>query len=126
MRRPGNANATTTTAEEQLARRQAIDAAIARLGELQAERELSDDVVAPLRMHHQDRLRQVDYRRDDEDAHTALSDLHDELELLLVAAERDYINDLFRDGKLKDEPRRRIERELDLREAQINHQRGEK
>ena len=54
-----------------------------------------------------------------------LSDLHEELELLLVAAERDYINDLFRDGKLKDEPRRRIERELDLREAQISHQRGE-
>ena len=35
-------------AEEQLARRQAIDAAIARLGELQAERELSDEVIAPL------------------------------------------------------------------------------
>ncbi len=55
-------------AEEQLARRQAIDAAIARLGELQAERSLSDEVVAPLRIHHQDRLRQVDYRRDDEDS----------------------------------------------------------
>jgi CPA1 family monovalent cation:H+ antiporter len=114
------------TAEEQLARRQAIDAAIARLAQLQAERELSDDVVAPLRIHHQDRLLQVDYRRDDEDSHTALSELHDELEQSLIAAEREYINDLFRAGKLKDEPRRRIERELDLREAQLNNQNGDK
>ena len=112
-------------AEEQLARRQAIDAAIVRLGELQNERQLSHDVIEPLRLHHQDRLRQVDYRRDDEDAHTALSELHDELELSLIAAERDYINGLFRTGKLKDEPRRRIERELDLREAQLNNQRSE-
>jgi len=110
-------------AEEQLARRMAIDAAIKRLGELQTERALSDDVVMPLRIHHQDRLLQVDYRRDDEDSHTALSDLHDELELALIAAERDYINDRFRSGKLKDEPRRKIEHELDLREAQLANRR---
>ena len=90
-----------------------------------AERSLSDEVVAPLRIHHQDLLRQVDYRRDDEAAHTALSELQDELELSLVAAERDYINNLFRAGKLKDESRRRIEYELDLREAQLSNRRGE-
>ena len=65
---------------------------------------------------------QVDYRRDEEDSHTALSELHDELELSLIAAERAYINNQYRAGKLKDESRRRIERELDLREAQINNQ----
>ena len=40
-------------------------------------------------------------------------------------AERQHVNDLFRSGKLKDEARRRIERELDLREAQIASRREE-
>jgi CPA1 family monovalent cation:H+ antiporter len=35
------------------------------------------------------------------------------------------VNDLFRNAKLKDEARRRIERELDLREAQIANRRAE-
>ena len=47
------------------------------------------------------------------------SDLHEEVERLLIHAERTRINDLFRGGKLKDEARRRIERELDLREAEL-------
>jgi hypothetical protein len=41
---------------------------------------------------------------------------------VLIAAERQRINDLFRSGKLKDEARRRIERELDLREAYLINQ----
>jgi hypothetical protein len=40
-----------------------------------------------------------------------------EMECLLLAAEREHINELFRGGRLKDDSRRRIERELDLREA---------
>jgi hypothetical protein len=35
------------------------------------------------------------------------------------------INDLFRSGKLKDEARREIERELDLREAHLINQQAE-
>jgi len=50
----------------------------------------------------------------------------DEIEYLLIAAERDLINDLYQLGELKDEARRRIERELDLREATLlNHQHEE-
>jgi hypothetical protein len=37
-------------------------------------------------------------------------------------AERTRINDLFRSGKLQDEARRRIEPELDLREAHFSNQ----
>jgi CPA1 family monovalent cation:H+ antiporter len=37
----------------------------------------------------------------------------------LIDAEREYLYQLFRDGKLTDEARRRIERELDLEEASI-------
>jgi hypothetical protein len=51
--------------------------------------------------------------------------LHDEIELLLIDAERQGINELFRSGKLHDEARRRIERELDLREASLANQRAE-
>jgi CPA1 family monovalent cation:H+ antiporter len=37
----------------------------------------------------------------------------------LIAAEREYIFQLLRDGQITDEARRRIERELDLEEAGI-------
>ena len=46
----------------------------------------------------------------------------DEIELVLIAAERERINKLYRQGTLKDEARRRLERELDLREALVGHQ----
>jgi hypothetical protein len=50
----------------------------------------------------------------------------DEIELMLIAAERERINELYRQGALKDEARRRLERELDLREANLaNHQHDE-
>ena len=109
--------------EEASARRQAIEAAIARLEQLAAERQLPAEVVAPLQAHHRDRLTQIDHRRDGDAEHRKLADRHDDIELLLVAAERSLINDLYRDGQLKDEARRRIERELDLREAHLTNQR---
>jgi CPA1 family monovalent cation:H+ antiporter len=37
----------------------------------------------------------------------------------LITAEREYIYQLLRDGKINDETRRKIERELDLEEAMI-------
>jgi CPA1 family monovalent cation:H+ antiporter len=112
-------------AEEFAARRQAIEAAIQTLDELVAQRELSDDIVRPLRTHYRDRLRQVELRGDGEDGHKRLTELHDEIEFLLIDAERQKINDLYRRGKLKDEARRRIERELDLRDAQLTNVRAE-
>ena len=48
--------------------------------------------------------------------------LHDQIERLLIEAERSRVNELFRSGKLTDEARRRIERELDLREAHLSNQ----
>ncbi|MDQ6867457.1 MAG: hypothetical protein M3178_03280 [Pseudomonadota bacterium] len=42
---------------------------------------------------------------------------------MLITTERERINELFRSGMLKDEARRRIERELDLREAHLANQR---
>ncbi len=111
--------------EEQQARRRAIEAVIEHLDRLAEERGLSADFVRPLRAHHHDRLKHVVHSSDGDDSHRRLSELHDEIELLLIEWERQEINDLFRDGKLKDEARRRIERELDLREADLANQRAE-
>jgi hypothetical protein len=111
--------------EEFAARRQGIEAAIERLNELATERDLTHDLVRALRTPLHDRLKQVEHRSDGEDGHKRLIELHDELDCILIAAERQRINDLYRDGKLKDEARRRIERELDLREAQFDNLRAE-
>jgi CPA1 family monovalent cation:H+ antiporter len=111
--------------EEFAARRQAIEAAGQRLDELIAQRKLSEDVVRPLRARHRDRLRNVEHRGDGDDGHKRLIEAHDEIEYLLLCAERERINDLYRHGVLKDEARRRIERELDLRDAQLTNVRAE-
>jgi NhaP-type Na+/H+ or K+/H+ antiporter len=115
----------TDRAEECEARRQAIEAATDRLDQLRAERHLLEDIVQPLRALLRERLKQIEHRSDADDAHRRLTELHDEIELLLITAERQQINQLFRSGRLKDEGRRRIERDLDLREAHLANQRAQ-
>ena len=51
---------------------------------------------------------------------------HAHLRLDLIAAEREHLLKLLRDGKITDESRRRIERELDLEEASIECREGER
>jgi len=112
-------------AEEYQARRLGIEVALERLDQLAAERDLAESVVQTLRARHRARLKHIERRSDGDDGHKMLTELHDEIELLLISAERQQINDLFRGGKLKDEARRGIERELDLREANLVDQRDE-
>jgi CPA1 family monovalent cation:H+ antiporter len=107
------------------ARRQAIEAALERLDQLADERQLADDVVRPARARHRDRLRFVKHSSDGDDDHRQRTELDDEIAFLLIEAEREHINKLSRAGEIKDEARRRIERELDLREAGIANRRGE-
>jgi CPA1 family monovalent cation:H+ antiporter len=107
------------------ARRAALDASLERLEQLAAERDLPDEVVKPLRAHTRDQLRTVDNRRDGDAAHRKQTELREDIELELIAAERARINELFRAGDLTDETRRRIERELDLREADLANRRAE-
>lgn len=111
--------------EERRARRGAVEAAIERFEQLASERSLAPEIAKPLRAAQRARLAHIELKGDGADPSGALTDLHDEIELALIAAERQLINDLYRDGKLKDEPRRRIERELDLREAHVANQRDE-
>jgi CPA1 family monovalent cation:H+ antiporter len=110
-------------AEAYEARRLGIEAALDRLDQLAAERDLAEDVVQTLRAHHRARLKHIEHRSDGDDGHKKLTELHDEIELLLIDAERQQANDLYHGGKLKDEARRQIERELDLREAHLANQR---
>lgn len=111
--------------EESTARRQAIEAALERLNQLATERDLTHDLVRALRTQLRDRLKNVEHQSVGDDGHERLIEPHEELECILIAAERQRVNDLYRAGKLKDEARRRIERELDLREAQFDSARGE-
>jgi monovalent cation/hydrogen antiporter len=110
--------------EELLARRRAVEAAIERLDRLAAERGLADEVVQRLRTRYLERLSHFERAPRKDEIHETLA--ADESELVLIAAERDRINELYRQGALKDEARRRLERELDLREANLsNHEHDE-
>ena len=110
---------------EFLARHNAIQAALDRLETLAHDRELPEDVVTSVGSKHRDRLLHMGNRVDSENGRHPTSDLRDDLELLIIEAERAHVNAASRAGNLSDERRRRIERELDLREANLLHQHDE-
>jgi len=99
------------------ARREALAAALSSLDAITDDRELSDEVVNLLRARHEIRLSQLPdaLNPDQHEASAAGMALTREL----IAAERKFIHVLLRDGKITDEIRRRIERDLDLEEASL-------
>ena len=99
------------------ARREALGAALASLDALTDDRELSDEVVKLLRARHEIRANQLPDSLDP-DRHDVSADSTD-LTRELISAERKFIHVLLRDGKITDEIRRRIERDLDLEEASL-------
>jgi monovalent cation/hydrogen antiporter len=99
-------------------RQAALDEMKNRLDQFIEERELPDEVANLLRTRNESR------------AQTLPVDLNDGLENKrlsvqvkreLIDAERTFIFQLLRDGKITDEARRRIEYELDLEEAGIDN-----
>ena len=101
------------------ARREALDAALKSLDAITDDRELSDEVVKLLRARHEIRTNQLPDSLDP-DAHD-VSATGTALTRELIAAERKFIHALLRDGKITDETRRRIERDLDLEEASLSN-----
>ena len=101
---------------ELAARAQALDAARDRLEAIAAERQLSGEALDLLRARHEQRIRQLPKNMDDG---LELARLSNDLRIDLIDAERRFLHQLLRDGKLTDESRRRIERELDLEEESI-------
>jgi monovalent cation/hydrogen antiporter len=99
------------------ARREALGVALQSLDALTEDRELSDEVVRLLRARHETRANQLpdSLNPDAHDVSAAGTALTREL----IAAERKFIHVLLRDGKITDEIRRRIERDLDLEEASL-------
>ncbi|HLK71735.1 MAG TPA: Na+/H+ antiporter [Steroidobacteraceae bacterium] len=107
------------------ARREGARAALQRLEQIQQQQNIESEQVRSLRQRHLGRLAHAEQRIDGDPMHRELSRREEAIEALLIEAERGRINDLYRDGELKDEPRRRIERELDLRDAQLENLREE-
>ena len=99
------------------ARREALAAALASLDAMTDDRELSDEVIKLLRARHDIRANQLPELLDP-DKHD-VSAAGTELTRELISAERKFIHLLLRDGKITDETRRRIERDLDLEEASL-------
>jgi CPA1 family monovalent cation:H+ antiporter len=99
------------------ARREALDVALKSLDAITDDRELSDEVVKLLRARHETRTNQLpnSLDPDENDVSAAGIDLTREL----IATERKFIHVLLRDGRITDEIRRRIERDLDLEEASL-------
>jgi monovalent cation/hydrogen antiporter len=113
----GRAELVAEHESEIAARREALGVALRSLDALTEDRDLSDEVVRLLRARHETRINQLPDSLDP-DAHD-VSAAGTALTRELIAAERKFIHVLLRDGKITDETRRRIERDLDLEEASL-------
>ena len=104
---------------ETVSRQKALAAVSRRAGEIGAERNLPREVVDALQAILADRLAQLEHRAHDKEERRKLAALREEIELALLAYERDQIHEFERAGELLDETRRKIERELDLMELRL-------
>jgi NhaP-type Na+/H+ or K+/H+ antiporter len=113
----GRAERVAELESEIAARREALGVALKSLDAITDDRDLSEAVVRLLRARHETRVNQLPdlLDPDDHDASAAGTELTREL----ISAERKFIHVLLRDGKITDETRRRIERDLDLEEASL-------
>jgi CPA1 family monovalent cation:H+ antiporter len=103
--------------QEIAARREALAAALDSLDAMADDRELSDEVLRLLRARHEIRANQLPDSLDPDAQEVTAQGT--ELTRELIGAERKFIHALLRDGKITDETRRRIERDLDLEEASL-------
>jgi CPA1 family monovalent cation:H+ antiporter len=116
----GRAERLAELESEIAARREALDIALKSLNAITDDRELSDEVVRLLRARHETRANQLPDSLDPEARD--ISAAGTELTRELIATERKFIHGLLRDGRITDETRRRIERDLDLEEASLANQ----
>jgi Na+/H+ antiporter len=94
-----------------------VKSTLARLDEQTEGTEVTDALTLGLHSLHRDRLYRLEQSY--ETANTSAVRHREELERRLIFAERERIGQLLQSGELSDEAKRRIERELDLEEAQI-------
>ena len=103
--------------EAELAARQAaLKEVTKRLEKVIKEHELPDEAIAHLRTRNESRLQILPTNLTEGLDHMRQTA---KIKAELIEAERDFIYELLRDGKITDEARRRIEYELDLEEASV-------
>jgi CPA1 family monovalent cation:H+ antiporter len=103
------------------ARLEALNVSRDRVRRLAADGKVPEDVLALLSARHDHHAGQLP--RNTKGAIKAAAAAA-ELRADLIAAEREYIYRLLQDGKITDEARRRIERELDLEEESLAFKRA--
>ena len=99
---------------ERAARLEVIDASQQRVRELIAANKLTGQQIALLEKRHQRRREALPDESADQLSKICGTEIGE-----MIDAERVHLHQLLRDGKITDEARRRIERELDLEEANI-------
>ena len=102
-------------AEERAARHQVVEIGTRRLEAMANERTLPEPIVQHVRSSIE---RQ---RHAAPDAPAELDETIDQLLIEIIAEQRQMLHALLRDGKLSDESRRRLERQLDLEEEALRH-----
>ena len=102
---------------EIVARIGAIHAAISSIDALAKQHKLSEDTVEALRHSYRSNLYELQHAQ----AGRHPTRQADELALEVIDAQRRQIHQALRDGKISDESRRRVERDLDLVETKLRH-----
>ncbi len=116
LTRLGKAEREEEIKHELHARQAALRRVEERLEKAIKEHELPDDAIAHLRTRNQSRLQILPANLTEGLDHMRQTA---KVKAELIEAERDFIYQLLRDGKITDEARRRIEYELDLEEASV-------
>jgi monovalent cation/hydrogen antiporter len=104
---------------ERAARWDALEVAQRRLEELAAANEIPNEILSPLRVRHDYRASRLRTTLGDIEAPPPQGRLTADIRTKLIEAERRFIFQLLQEGRITDESRRRMERELDLEEASV-------
>ena len=113
----GRAERVAELESEIAARREALGVALKSLEAITDDRDLSEEVIRLLRAQHETRANQLPDSLDPDADNVSAAGTAVTREL--ISTERKFIHVLLRDGKITDETRRRIERDLDLEEASL-------
>ena len=120
LSRHGHAEEREEREAEIAARREIIASGRSHLDDMIASRELPESLAGFLMARHDTRVRALPDPPKEEGQHTPAT-MGASLVREIITAERKHLHKLLRDGKITDETRRRIERDLDLEEAAVNN-----
>jgi CPA1 family monovalent cation:H+ antiporter len=116
----GHREALNEREAEIAARRDIIVAARGALNKIIAERKLPEGLAKFLEARHETRMRALPEPPRDGDEHSPATK-GASMVREIITIERSHLHRLLREGKITDETRRRIERDLDLEEAVVDN-----